>query len=110
MVGRRSAAMARSISRSSFSVAFHYTGHLRDSPIQVVVDHHMISELPAQSLLFVGESKPVLDLLGRVAAAFEPLPLGLPRRRQDQNGDRFGALLLDLLGAPEVDLEQQIGP
>ena len=60
-------------------------------------------------LFVLGLAQPGEHLVARVAAAAEPTLLLLARRREHEDQDRLRVLLLDLLGAVELDLEHDVG-
>src|SRR5579875_2666508 len=103
MVGRRSAirwsdSSGRPDASAPGTVPVEYTGELGRSPFEVVVDHHVVSQLPAYFLLFGAVRDPPGHAVGVVAPGPHPgLEVG-GRGRHHENEHRLGVTGLDLAG------------
>ena len=97
--------------RASRTSGLNYTGHLGGGPLNVVIDHFVGGQAPCLADLLARPSRSGADLLGRIAAGFEPLLLHLGRgRHEEDDAPRRGAWSTHLAGALDVDLQQDVAP
>ena len=81
---------------------------LVDRFVEVVVDQNVVGQLEADRLLRLGFAQAVGDLVLSVAALTQPPFLLCARRWQDEDQDGVRSLGLYLLGAVDLDLQDDI--
>ena len=85
-----------------------YTGQFPGSPVDVIINDHVVGDLPAQALLGGAQSQAALHAGLVVTAGAKAGLLDVTPGRHDQRQDGMRVAAFDLLGTVQFDFQYHV--